>query len=458
MKASKLVSRFTFYLLAVGSACSLGNVWRFPYVVGENGGGAFILIYIFLAFTVGLSILTAELILGRLTQSSLVKIAQKNSKQYRKSYHWLGRISVLITIIMLAYYSVISGWVLYYLTQFLVNFQMDQTTDMMSKISLAPLKSSGVLQLALASVHLIICGFVVSQGIIQRFEKIFIRILPLLVVLIVVLIYRSISLDSREDVLRFLFYPDFSKLNLSSLGRALGHVFFTLSVGMGILVTYGSFFKDDEHLPSVGLRVTTIDTLISIMALLLIFPVAFAISGGRQISDPYLLFESLPYLFAKIKYGHVFGILFFLCLWLAAVNASLGLVEALTTNVQEYYAKINRKLATSIALLGVFILTLFPAFSGTLLSKYQFLGQSFLENLDSILINYLLPLSALALIFLFFKTLSQEEIRSKFIDLSGKNSAAIYSHWIWTLKWVAPVLIVLALLLQSISVIQDLFA
>lgn len=453
-KKASWVSRFSFYLLAVGSACGLGNIWRFPYVVGENGGGAFLLLYIFLAVTVGLSILVAELILGRSGEYSILKVSKLVSIQEKKPFYWFGRLAILINVVILAYYSVISGWVLHYLTQFIVGIFSHDQTSYINSINMEALKNSGSLQFSLASVHLLICGIVVVKGIIERFEKIFTQVLPILVILFVVLIVRSFSLDTTSDVLRFLFYPDFSKLNLASLGRALGHVFFTLSLGMGIMVTYGSYFKDDEHLPSVGFRVAIIDTIVSIMALLLVFPIAFLSDSSHYLTDPGILFESLPRLFLKIQYGEYFGLLFFLCLWLAAVNASLGLLETLIANFHDKYQKISRTQSTFITTTAVLFLTVFPAYSGTLFSKFKVFNQSFIENLDSILINYLLPIAGLGLIFIFFKSLSETERKEKFIDATGKNSQAMYHHWIWVLKWFSPILICLAIILQLFNLIR----
>ena len=453
-KKASWVGRFSFYLLAIGSACGLGNIWRFPYVVGENGGGAFLLLYIFLAFTVGISILIAELILGRSGEFSLLKISKLASLQNKIPLFWFARLSILINLVMLAYYSVISGWVLHYITQFIVGLFKQDHILYISSINMEALKQSGSLQFSLASVHLIICGLIVSTGVIERFGKIFLKILPVLVVLFIVLISRSFSLDTTNEAMRFLFYPDFSKLDLSSLGRALGHVFFTLSLGMGILVTYGTYFKNDQHLPSVGFRVTVVDMVISIMALLLVFPIAFLSDSSHYFTDPGILFESLPNLFVKIKYGEFFGLIFFICLWLTALNASIGLFENLIANLNDKFQKISRNQSAFLTTMGVLFLTIFPAYSGTLFLKYKWFNQSFIENLDSLLINYLLPIASLGVIIIFFYVLSEKERKEKFIDINGKNSQAMYSHWIWVLKWFSPGLIILALLMQFINLLR----
>ena len=449
-------SRIAFYLLAVGSACGLGNIWRFPYVVGDNGGGAFLLIYVLLSLTVGLSVLIAELIIGQTTDASLLKITRRLSVKTEKSYFWFGRLSLIISLVILAYYSVISGWVLHFLTQFLVGlFRTDKTTYL-SSISMSVLNNNGLLQFALASVHLLICGFIVIRGVTERFERILTTVLPVFGILVMLLLTRSLSLASSPDVLRFLFYPDFSKLNLTSLGHAMGHVLFTLSLGMGVLVTFGSYFKKEEHLPALGVRVTLIDTVISLVAVLMIFPVAFAISN-KPLTDPSLLFEALPQLFLKIEWGEYFGLAFFMCLWVAALNASIALLETLISNLSDRFQKKDRFLSASQVILATLFLTVIPAFSGTLFKNIKILDQTVIENLDSLLINYLLPISVLGMIIVFFKSINQIDYKEKFISDKSESSQMLVSHWIWVLKWLAPFLIILGLVLQIVALIRNSF-
>lgn len=449
--SSKLSQRLTFYLLAVGSACGLGNLWRFPYIVGENGGGAFLLLYVFLCFTVGLSILTAELIIGRAARASLHKITVRLTGQTQKPFYWVGRLSLLISLVILAYYSVISGWVLYYLTQFGVSFFREDTNSYLTSLNMSFLNENGILQFMLASVHLLICAFILLYGKTRKFEKILSYFLMIFAVLISILIYTSVSIDGTTSVLRFLFYPDFTKLNLTSLGHALGHVFFTLSLGMGVLVTLGSYFKDEEHIPTIAFRVTVIDTTISIFAVLIIFPVAFSLSD-KPMTDPGLLFESLPRLFMKIYYGEYFGFVFFICLWMAAINASVGLLETLISNTSEKFRQTNRAWSAWLVVAVTLFITIFPAFSGTYLKQFKLFGQSVIENIDSLLINYLLPMAVLGFIFVYFLFHKLSERQEAFISVEKPASVSLYRNWIWILKWFTPVIIVLGLILQVLAI------
>jgi len=281
-------------------------------------------------------------------------------------------------------------------------------------------------------------------------EKKIASVLPFFGLLVVFLLLGSLSLDSTKQVLRFLFYPDFSKLNLSSLGYATGHVFFTLSLGFGTMVTFGSYLKEDDHLPIIGLRVTIVDTLISIIAVLLIFPIAF--SGSKQMAtDPSLLFDVLPIYLSSMKGGILFGLIFFLFLWLTALNASIGLLETITANLIEKRPDMRRSVAASIVVFVILLLTIFPAFSGTLFKNVKILGRSVIEAFDFTLINIALPLAVLGIVLVFFKSLTPADRKRMFISQNNPASPIMYPQWLFLLKWLVPAVIVLGLVLLIVD-------
>ncbi|MFZ3229189.1 MAG: sodium-dependent transporter [Pseudobdellovibrio sp.] len=449
IKKSSWRSRLSFYLLAIGSACGLGNLWRFPYIVGENGGGAFILLYVFLALTIGLTLLIAELLLGQFTGTSILKASKRVAAQQKKPYQIFGWLSLLISAATLAYYSVICGWVLHYLTQFMVTFFRGEFSGV-TQISMVSLYQNSWLQFLLASVHLLISVIIVVKGFSEGVERWITSFLPLFGLMVVILLVKSLSLESTPDVLRFLFYPDFSKLTWASLGHAIGHVFFTLSVGFGTMVTFGSYFKNEEHLPGMGFRVTLVDTIISLFSVLLIFPIAFS-SSKEKLTDPSLLFEVLPQFLAKDKSGVLFGLIFFFCLWLAALNASLGLLETVTANLAEKRPDLKRSTSAWISGLAILFVTIFPAFSGTIFKNVKVNGHGLIEVLDSFLINGLLPIAGLGMVIIFLLALNESERKKLFINESSSTSHSMYSHWIFSLKWLVPSLIIIGLVFQLIS-------
>lgn len=448
-KKSSWRNRLSFYLLAIGSACGLGNLWRFPYIVGGNGGGAFILIYVFLALTIGLTLLIAELMLGQHFGSSILVASKRVAAQQKKPYHLFGWLSLCISAATLAYYSVISGWVLHYLVQFAMTLVHTLDSSSVARISMGSLYQNSWLQFLLASVHLLISVVVVVKGFSEGVERWITSLLPLFGILVVTLLVKSLSLESTPDVLRFLFYPDFSKLTWASLGHAVGHVFFTLSLGFGTMVTFGSYFKSDEHLPGMGFRVAVVDTIISLVAVLLIFPIAF--SSFKETTDPSLLFEVLPQFLAKEKSGLFFGLLFFLCLWLAALNASIGLLETITANLVEKRPDLKRSRSAWISGFAILAVTIFPAFSGTIFKNVKLNGHGLIEVLDSFLINGFLPIAGLGMVVISLLALTEVDRKKLFINENSPTSYSMYSHWKFSLKWIVPSIIIIGIVLQIIS-------
>lgn len=443
-------TRFGFYLLAIGSACGLGNLWRFPYVVGENGGGAFILIYVFMALAIGAPMLIAELMLGKNSRRSVIVATQQLSVKAGRGFRWAGTFAVILSIVVLSYYAVISGWVLHFMTQFLISL-FSPPEIVTAKTNLAALMSNGWLQLMLASAHLLITVVVVVKGVQEGLERWIGYIMPLFVVLVSILLVRSFSLPSTPEVLRFLFYPDFSKLTWSSLNHALGHVFFTLSVGFGTMVTFGSYMREEDHPPTAGFRVTIVDTVISLIAVVMIFPVAFQ-ATNVPLTDPALMFEVLPRYLLGIRGGVLFGLAFFVCLYLAALNASIGLLEVVVSNWVDVQKKMERGRATWYSGIIALILTTLPALSSSVFEDVRVAGRSLIESLDSLLINWALPIVALLVLLAYNWGTSAKEKELSFVDRDKFVSYTMYPHWHFILRWVAPAVILLGLLMQTVGV------
>jgi NSS family neurotransmitter:Na+ symporter len=445
-------TRYGFYLLAIGSACGLGNLWRFPYVVGENGGGAFILLYVLMALAIGAPVLIAELILGKSTRKSVIVATEQMSVKAGKAFVWSGRWAVILSLVVLSYYAVISGWVLHFLTQFLVSIFSD-LEGAANKTNLSNLMSNGWLQFMLASAHLLITVVVVVKGVQEGLERWILYIMPLFAILVSILVIRSFSLPSTPEVMRFLFYPDFSKLTLTSLIHALGHVFFTLSVGFGTMVTFGSYMREEDHVATAGFRVAVLDTVFSLIAVVLIYPVAFQ-ATSKPVTDPALLFEVLPKYLLSIRGGTLFGLAFFACLYMAALNASIGLLEVIVSNMVDSQWVRDRGRATWASGFVALTLATFPALSSSVFKGISFGGRSLIELLDSALINWILPLTTLGILVAFYRGTSEKEKSVAFIDRDKFVSYSMYPNWIFVLKWVAPAIIVLGMLLQIISLFK----
>jgi NSS family neurotransmitter:Na+ symporter len=452
-------TRFGFYLAAMGSAFGLGNLWRFPYVVVANGGGAFVLLYMLLSLLIGMALLIGELMLGKiLRRSSLVAVQKlmldpqfsahplQTSSYVYKILQWVPRVSLLASVLVLSYYAVITGWVLHFVMQ--IFFSEIRGVLFNPETSLNILKENGFLQILLTSVHLLVTIIIVLKGVQQGIEKWIGNLMPLFVVLLIFLSVQSLSLPTAEAAMRYLLYPDFSKLTASSLIHAIGHICFTLSVGFGTMVTFGSYLTDETHIPGAGFRVSLMDTIISLFAGLLIFPIL--LSSSASISGPEVLFQTLPKLFVGLHGGLLFGIAFFLCLYLAASAASIGILESVVANLLDRGIFKSRLKATwtagGIALAFAFI----PALSSSSLSRVQYHGRGVLQLLDEVLINVLLPLIALGLCWIFTYFLKDELKKSEFLNDDSPTTLKLFSHWLFIIKWIAPTTIIAALLMAAI--------
>lgn len=475
MKRGSWGTRFGFYLAAVGSAFGLGNIWRFPYIVSENGGGAFVLLYLLLVFVIGMPFIIGELLLGKLERKNIFlalrSIAQQSlmsattdagaasgtnsvrgswktrfKQRILFAFPWLGRISVWLSLLVLAYYSVISGWVLYYLVQIIV---MQVFGGPLSVDSLLfRLLESLWIQIFFTFLHLCIVTVIVLKDIEEGLERFLGFMMPVFLLLLVILAIKSMSLDSAPEALRFLLYPDFSQLKPSALSQALGHVLFTLGIGFGTMVTFGSYLADRAYIPLAGFRVSVVDAFISVFAGVLIFPLAFV--AAEPFQGPSLLFQSIPVLVSEISGGTVFTIGFFLCLYLASLGASMGLLETAAVNVRDIIRRPRRTSVFVSALVAV-VLSIIPAMSSNVLKSVRWGNRGVLEIIDTVLINWILPLAALLISQVVLHYLNEKLKKEEFLKNESEAGLRMYTHWRFALRWIVTPLTVFALLLQLVE-------
>jgi neurotransmitter:Na+ symporter, NSS family len=438
-------TRFGFYLAAVGSACGLGNLWRFPYVVGDNGGGAFVLLYVAIVLLLGMPLLIGEVMIGKTTRQSVLAATRSLSERHKKHWKWIGRFSVVLSLVVLSYYAVVSGWVLHFLVQFTTGAVTGlYASDAQNLVS--ALMNNGLLQIALASSHLLVAIVVVLKGVQDGLERWVSYTVPLFVVLLLFLVLRSLSLEAGPEALRFLLYPDFSSLTKSSLLHAIGHACFTLSIGFGTMVTFGSYLRDSDHIPTAGFRVSVADTFISLLAGFLVFPIVLQASNIRA-SDPAMLFEALPLFLLAQPGGVFFGVLFFLCLYFAALGASIGLLEVIVSNLVDRL-KVSRSLATWGSGGAALLIATGPALSSSVLRHIEFQGRGVLELFDTVLINFFLPIVAVGIGLCVVTVLTPKEREQAFIDNTRIESVRLFPHWRFVLKYLAPAMVLSAMLLQ----------
>lgn len=438
-------TRFGFYMAAVGSAIGLGTLWRFPYVTGNNGGGAFVLLYVFFVTAIGLPVLISELMLGRMTRRNIIGVMSWRSwVGAKRRWRWWGYLSLILSFVVLSYYTVVSGWVIHFTVQSLKGGFVASSPQ--SEKIIDDLMSRGYLQWLLASVHMVITVGIVIRGVQGGVEKTSRIFMPILFLLMLFLCIHSLFLPGAGEAMRFLFYPNFSKLSPTAVIEALGHALFTLSLGFGAMIAFGSYLKKEVPLPAEAAFVMALDTIASLLGGILIFPVVFS-SGVVFDSGPSLLFKTMPILFGSMKGGYILGFLFFVSLYFAALSATLVLFEGLVAFFIDQL-KFSRKHAAFVVAGGVLGLAMVSAFSHSLLKAIKFGERGIIELLDQVIINWSIPIVTLGVVLFIAKKVPEDEKRAQFVDAQDYVSQRMYITWQNSIQYVVPFLIVSIFLVQ----------
>jgi len=411
-------------------------------VIAENGGGAFLFLFLALLFSVGLPILIFELILGRLAGKSIlmgVKRIIKNS-----TWVWLGWLPILVAGCILVYYSIVAGWVLHFVSQFFREFLLLRAQP--SIVSFSDLASNSFWQFSLASVHILIVSFILLKGFEDGLERAVKYLAPIALIVIFGVILNFFNQPSSIELWRYLFYPDFSKLNSRSLLMGLGQVFFTTSLGMGVMITYGSFVREAAHLPTLGFRIIMVDTLIAIAAAIMVFGVAKSL-GHDNLSEPSLLFVVTPSYFFELSSGVFLGLSFFSILYLVSILSSIGLLEVMISNFSDYFKWSRlRSLIVSSALImcGIVVFLLVTYFLRT--RKMN----SILE-FDAFLVNFILPCVVVLVTWFLQRAVPKIELRKLFVSDDIIESVALYKEWRGVLNWFVPLLLFLSFIVYALG-------
>ncbi|GAA0787840.1 sodium-dependent transporter [Hathewaya limosa] len=428
-----------------GSAVGLGNIWKFPYITGVNGGAAFLIVYLFFVFLIGMPIVVGEFALGRKGQANAVQCF-KNIMP-KKFWHLVGGLSTFTAFIILSFYSMIAGWVLAYigrsLTGILIKVPVENLESYFTSIT------SSYEPLIWTFVVLLITGLVVVSGVKNGIEKYSKILMPILFGLLIVLMIRSLTLDGAYKGVEFLFKPDFSKLTGKSILEALGHSFYTLSIAMGILITFGSYIDKKENLVGLTASITVADTLVALMAGMVIFPAVFAY-GLEPAAGPKLIFITIPAVFKSMPLGNLFEILFFILIAVAAITSTIALLEVVVAALTEQL-KMNRKKVTFIVVLLIFFLSIPSVLSFGVWSNVKIFGKVFFDLFDFIASNVFLPLGGL-LICIFIGWIWGIDEAEKEITSDGTYKLPLKSLYAFIIKFAAPICIVV-IFLYSIGVI-----
>nr|WP_300003737.1 sodium-dependent transporter [Tissierella sp.] len=434
-------SKFGILAAAVGSAIGLGNIWRFPYVVGKYGGGAFLIIYLAIVAVIGLPLMLSEFIIGREAKLDAIGSFKKLD---RRPFFISGVLGVLAAFFILSFYGVVAGWTLEYVFSSVMNKfagQDSQAIEGMFTGFIADPYRPIMWQI----VFMTITGIIVSTGVQKGIEKVSKIMVPLLLVLIIILDIKALSLPNSMEGIKFLFQPDFSKIDARVILAALGHAFFSLSLGMGIMITYGSYIQDKEKLGSMAVQISIADTLIALLAGIAIFPAVFAY-GIDPSGGPGLVFITLPNVFSQMSGGYFFSILFFLLLALAALTSTISLLEVVVAFLVDSM-KMARRKASILAFGSITLVGFFASLSNGPLKHLDFFGNNFFDFLDETTANYFLTTAALISVVFVGWFMKRDRVDAQ-LSNEGEHRVSYEVIFYGIIRYLAPVGIVLVFLYQ----------
>jgi len=433
-------SKFGVIAAAAGSAVGLGNIWKFPYIAGIYGGAAFLFVYLGFILAIGLPIMLSELIIGRSSKRNAFgafKVLAPGTP-----WRYVGILGVSAAFLILSFYGVVAGWSVQYIILSVQdgfsNKSPEEITSLFSTFTQSPVKP-----VLFQIVFMLITAAIVVIGIKKGIEKYTKILMPILVLILLVLCVKSVSLEGAKAGLDFLLKPDFSKLNGDGILSALGHAFFTLSLGMGTLITYGSYINNENNLVRTVINVTVADTLIAILAGIAIFPAVFAFNIAPT-EGPGLIFVTLPNVFHQMPGGFVFSILFFILLTVAALTSSISILEVVVAYFKEEF-NMGRKASTVLATFLITILGVLCSLSMGVFAPYTIFGLNFFDLMDWISANLLLPVGGLFIAVFIGWIFGRKKVMEE-VGQGGNLSGVLLSVFMFLVKFIAPIAIAIVIL------------
>jgi NSS family neurotransmitter:Na+ symporter len=429
-----------FILAVTGSAVGLGNIWKFPYIAGQNGGGAFVLVYLACVVLIGMPVMMSEILIGRRGRRNPVRTMQILGEEEGRSanWGWVGGLGVLAGILILSYYSVIAGWTLAYIVKSVSGVFVGASADAVSAEFgnyVGDWRKVGLTH----TIFMALAVFVVARGVERGLEQAVRFMVPALLALLLVLLVYSMNSGYFSQGVAFMFTPDFDKLTGDSVLKALGQAFFTLSIGMGAVMAYGAYLPEETSITGASAAVVTADTAIAILAGLAIFPLVFA-NGLTPADGPGLVFNTLPLAFGQMQGGMFLSTIFFLLLSFAAWTSAIGLMEPAVAWIVERFSKTRAQATVLIGLL-IWILGFGTVLSFNVLADTTFLAGTVFENIDYLTSNIMLPLGGLLIVWFAGWVMC----RNSSSDELG-NAGAIFKVWRFAARFLAPVGILFVLL------------
>jgi NSS family neurotransmitter:Na+ symporter len=426
-------SRWAFLMASVGFAVGLGNIWRFPYVAGENGGAAFVLVYLACAFGIGVPILIAELFIGRRGKMSpplaMRNVAEESGRP--RSWQLVGHMGLLAAFTIEVVYAGIVGWVLWYLFKAVTTgfVGVDAT---MAATEFTNVLADPVGMIAWTLAGLVITGFIIYSGVQGGIEKAVTILMPVLFALLAVLAVYNIFAGGMKEALVWLFEPDFSKITPGVFLVAIGQAFFSIGVAMGGMMTFGAYLPRQVSIPQSVVIIVFADTIVALLAGLVIFPAVFN-NGLDPAAGVGLIFQTLPVAFAQMPGGYVFSVLFFTLLAVAGITSMVGLIECVTAWMEDHHG-FARHISAMIVVGAVAVLSVFSILSYNVISELQFMGRDLNGVLDYFSNQILLPLGGL-LIAVFVGWFVNTRISAEELEF---KSPALFQIWHFLLRYLVP--------------------
>lgn len=441
VKPERFATGIGVLMATLGSAVGLGNIWKFPYLTGKNGGAAFLIIYLLCTVVLGFPVMVAEQMLGRKGRGDAVSSFKKVAP---KTAWWLiGAAGILSAFLIMAFYTEIAGWVFAYVFK---SFQPSLlTTDpAVTNAAFTSLVTNPWQSLIWQWVVLLVVGVIIALGVTKGIEATTKKLLPILAGLLIVIGIRSLTLPGAAQGLSFLFQPDFSKITGQAVMTALGLAFFKLSIGMGCMLTYGSYYGDDQNIPANAARVVGADLAVSLLAGIAIFPAVFAF-GFEPAAGTQLLFITIPTVFASMPLGGIFMVLFFVLTCFAAIGAMLSLIEVVVAFLSNHF-QMERKLATLITVLSMAALGALAALSNSSLAGIKVFGLTFFDLFDYVTSNLLLPIGGLFIALFVGWVWGWPKFKAALTNEGTLKNEGLVRGIFTILKFVTPVLVVIVLL------------
>ncbi|WP_125154547.1 sodium-dependent transporter [Clostridium rectalis] len=449
-KREKFSSGLAVFFATLGSAVGLGNIWKFPYLVGNNGGGGFLFIYLLCVFFVGLPILISEFFIGRKARKNFIGAIEylKPDSIWRN----MGLVGIVAVHFIIFFYTCVAGWVYSYIFKSIkgdFNYtSIESTRKIFFHTTIGPVEP-----LIWQAIVIVIVSSILLMGVKKGIERVTKILMPVLFILIIVCDIKALTLSGAKEGIKFLFNINFSKLNTSSVLMALGLSFFKLSLGMGVMVTYGSYFTEDNNMPSTAVKVILSDTLVSLLAGIAVFPVVFSFNV-KPSEGPGLLFMTIPLVFSKMAFGKLLLSIFFILTAIAATTALLSMMEGIIIYYIEErgYSRKKAVLLNGIVLFMFGALATLSADKNSILSNIKILHKGFFDLFDYLASNILAPLGGIFISLFIGYVLKGKDIKMELSNNGSLKNKGIVELYYFAIKYITPILLILVFL-YSIRII-----